>query len=179
MKRLLIMALVALLVATAGTFGYTYTTATATIDVNVVESDFAEIVVAEAEEEPTAPTVFGRFTGTWPTGTLFTITPAEDYQGDLVIKVYLVNTGQLIRYYHHCNMALEFRDDEDDIADEQEIFQVLNLQNAAVEFNWANGTGDSPYKVELTGGSFRLHHWKALLTGGSTTPQIWCEVTQR
>lgn len=176
MKRLLIISLVALLVATAGGFGYTYTTATATIDVVVVESDFAEIV---AEAGPTAPTVFGRFTGTWPTGTLFTITPDPIYQGDLVIKVYLVNTGQLIRYYHHCNMALEFQDDDDDIADEQGIFQVLNLQNAAVEFDWTNDTGDSPYKVELTGGSFRLHHWKSLLTGGSTTPQIWCEVTQR
>lgn len=175
MKRLLIISLVALLLATAGGFGYTYTTATATIDVNVVESDFAEIV---AEAELTAPTVFGRFTGIWPTGTLFTITPDPNYQGDLVIKVYLVNAGQLIRYYHHCNMALEFQDDDDDIADEQGIFQVLNLQNAAVEFDWANDTGDSPYKVELTGGSFRLHHWKAL-TGGSTTPQIWCEVTQR
>ncbi len=176
MKRLLIISLVALLLATAGGFGYTYTTATATIDVNVMESDFAEIV---AEVGPTAPTVFGRFTGTWPTGTIFTITPEPNYQGDLVIKVYLVNAGQLIRYYHHCNMALEFQGKMGKIADEQGIFQVLNLQNAAVEFDWANGTGKSPYKVELTGGSFRLHHWKALLTGGSTTPQIWCEVTQR
>jgi len=175
MKRLLIAALVVLLVVTGGTFGYTYTTATATIDVSVVESDFASITAGEG---PTAPTVFGRFTGIWPTGTLFTITPDPNYQGDLVIKVYLVNTGELIRYYHHCNMALEFKDDEGGTADEQGIFQCLNLHNAVVEFTWENDTGDSPFQVELTGGSFRLHHWKAL-TGGSAKPKIWCEITQR
>jgi hypothetical protein len=175
MKKFLIIALVALVLITGGMFTYTYTTATATIAVSAPESDFAEITAGTG---PTAPTVFGKFTGTWPSGTLFTIDPHEDYTGDLVIKVYFVNTGQLIRYYHHLNMALELQDSTGAQVDEQSIFQCLNLQNAVVEFNWANGTGTGPYKVELTGGSFRLHGWKTL-SGGSTSPQIWAEVTQR
>ncbi len=175
MKKLLIIGLVVLLLVTGGVFAYAYTTATATIAVTAPESDFATVTAGGG---PTMPAVFGKFVGTWPAGTLFTIDPDPNYTGDLVIKVYMVNTGQVIRYYHHCNMALEFQDSTGAKVDEQAAFQCLNLENAAVEFYWANGTGTGPYKVELTGGSFRLHHWKTL-AGGSTSPQLWCEITQR
>jgi len=175
MKKFLILGLVALLLVTGGMFTYTWTTATTSIAITAPDSDFAEITAGAG---PTAPTVFGKFTGTWPSGTLFTIDPHDDYTGDLVIKVYFVNTGQLIRYYHHLNMALEFQDSTGTKVDEQGEFQVLNLQNAVVEFTWENPTGADPYKVQLTGGSFKLHSWK-VLTGGSVSPQLWAEVTQR
>jgi len=175
MKKLLIIGLLALVVVTGGMFAYSYTTATATIAVTAPTSDFASITAGAG---PTMPAVFGKFVGTWPSGTLFTITPDPNYTGDLVIKVYIANAGQLIRYYDHCNMALELQDSTGTKVDDQQIFQILNLQNAEIEFYWANGTGTGPYKVEISGGSFRLHQWK-MLTGGSTSPQVWCEVTQR
>ena len=174
MKRILIIALVALLVVTGGMFAYTFTTATATIGVTAPTSDFAEISAGTV----TAPAVFGKFTGTWPTGDLYTITPTENYTGDLVVTVYLVNAGELIRYYHHVNMELEFQDSGNVTSDEQGEAQVLNLQNSAVQFTWAYGTGNSPYSVKITGGSFRLHPFKTL-GGGSYQPQIWAEITQR
>ena len=175
MKKFLIIAIAAVLAVTGGVFAYTFTTATATIGVTAIPSDFAK-VTANTTYSP--PTVFGSYTGTWPSGPLFNITPDPNYTGDLVIKVYLVNTGALIRYYHHLNMALKFWDSANATADEQGIIQVLNLQNAEVTFDWVNGTGTSPYRVQLTGGGYRLHRWKTL-TGGSVQPQIWCEVTQR
>jgi len=174
-KKLLLIALVALLVVTGGMFAYTFTTATATIGVTAPTSDFANVT---AGGSISAPSVFGKFTGTWPSSTLFDITPAENYTGDLVLKVYLVNTGQLIRQYHHINMTLEFQDSTNTMSDEQGEIQVLNMQNAEVLFTWENGAGASPYKVVLTGGGFRLHPFKSL-TGGSYQPQIWCEITQR
>ena len=174
MKRFLLIALIALVVVTGGTFAYTFTTATATIGVTAPTSDFATVT----SDNATAPTVFGKFTGTWPSGTLFTITPDPGYQGDLVVKVYIVNAGQLIRYYQHCNISLELLGSTNAIADEQGIIQVLNIENAEAMFIWANGTGTGPYRVQLTGGSYRLHPWKSL-TGGSVQPQVWCEVTQR
>jgi len=173
-KRFLLIALVALVVVTGGTFAYTFTTATATIGVTAPTSDFATVISGNA----TAPTVFGKFTGTWPSGTLFTITPDPGYQGDLVVKVYIVNAGQLIRHYQHCNVSLELMDSTNAIADEQGVIQVLNIENAEAMFTWANGSGTGPYRVQLTGGSYRLHPWKSL-TGGSVQPQVWCEVTQR
>ena len=167
-------ALVALVAVTGGMYAYTFTTATATIGVTAPTSDFATVTAGNV----TAPTVFGRFTGTWPENTLFTIAPAQNYPGDLVIKVYMVNAGALIRYYAHCHLALEFIDSANATADEQGIIQVLNLENAEALFTWANGSGTSPYRVQLTGGSYRLHPWKQL-TGGSVQPQLWCEITQR
>ena len=175
MKRILLIALVALLVVTGGMFAYTFTTATATIGVVAIGSDFASI---NTSDNISPPTVFGKFTGTWPPNTLFDIAPHQDYTGDLVIKVYMVNTGELIRQYQHINMTLEFRDSANTTADEQAMVQVLNLQNAEALFTWSNGTGASPYKVECTGGGYKLHPFKTL-TGGSYQPQIWCEITQR
>ncbi len=175
MKKLLIIGLVAVLMVTGGVFATTYTTATATIGVTAVESDFA---AATANVTVLAPTVFGKYTGTWPSGTLFTVTPDASYTGDLVIRAYLVNTGELSRYYEHLNMSLEFTDNASAIVDEQAITQVLTLDNSEVLFTWENAFGDSPYKVELTGGGYRLHPWKTL-TGGSVQPQLWLEITQR
>lgn len=175
MKKILLIALVALLVVTGGMFAYTFTTATATIGVTAPTSDFANIT---AGSSITAPTVFGKFTGTWPSSTIFDITPTENYTGDLVVTVYMVNTGQLVRQYQHVNMMLEFQDSTNSTVDEQGITQVLNLQNAQVMFTWDYGAGTSPYKIVLTGGGYRLHPFKSL-TGGSYQPQIWCEITQR
>jgi len=179
MKRILLIALVALLVVTGGMFAYTFTTATATIGVVAPTSDFANITTSS---NISSPSVFGKFTGTWPANTLFEIIPDPAYTGDLVVKVYMVNAGQLIRQYHHINMTLEFQDSANATADEQGIagepIQVINMQNAEALFTWANAQGASPYKVQLTGGSYRLHPFKTL-TGGSYQPQIWCEITQR
>lgn len=175
MKKLLIIGLVAVLMVTGGMFASTYTTATATIGVTAVESDFATVT---ANLTAGAPTVFGKFSGTWSSGTLFDIIPDPSYNGDLVIRAYLVNTGALSRYYEHLNMTVEFQDNTDNISDEQGAIQVLNLQNSEVLFTWANGTNTSPYKVELTGGGYRLHPWKSL-AGGSVQPQLWLEITQR
>ncbi len=175
MKKFIIIALVAVLVATGSVFAYTFTTATTTIGVTAIQSDFANVTAATY----TAPEVFGTYTGTWDTGALFNISPHGDYTGDLVIHVYLVNTGELIRQYHHLNMTLEFQQTSDNTAvDEQGMAQVLTLQNADVAFYWDSGNGTSPYHIQLTGGGYRLHRWKTL-TGGSVAPQLWCEITQR
>lgn len=175
MKKILIIALIALAVVTGGMFAYTFTTATATIGVVAPTSDFANIT---AGSSITAPTVFGKFTGTWESSTIFDITPTENYTGDLVVTVYMVNTGELVRQYQHVNMTLEFQDSDNNTADEQGTAQVLNLQNAQVMFTWENDPGGGPYKIVLTGGGYRLHPFKSL-TGGSYQPQIWCEITQR
>jgi len=175
MKKFLIIALAAVLVVSGGTFAATYTTATATISVSAATSDYAEVT---ENVTALAPTIFGNYVSTWPSGTLFNITPDTNYSGDLVIKVHLVNAGALNRYYEHLNMSLEFLDTDNITADEQQIAQILNLQNSEALFTWTNSEGTSPYKIKLTGGSYRLHPWKTL-TGGSYQPQLWCEIVQR
>ena len=175
MKKFLLFALLALLGVGGSMFAYTYTTATTTIAISAPASDFATVTTGNITA---VPTVFGKYTGTWPSNTLFNIAPNASYPGDLVIRVSLVNAGALIRAYEHSNMTLQFVDSASQTVDEQRGFQVLNLDNAEVEFTWANGTGTAPYRVMLTGGSFRLHPWKSL-SGGSVQPQLWCEILQR
>lgn len=180
MKKLLIIGLVATMLVTGGMFAATYTTATATIGVTAPTSDFATVTAEDVTS--LAPLVFGKYNGTWPSGDLFTITPDPAYTGDLVIRVYLVNTGALRRYYEHLNMTMQFTDNTSAVADEQGIaqgdFQVLTLDNSEVLFTWANSQDSDNYSVELTGGGFKLHPWKTL-TGGSVQPQLWMEIKQR
>ncbi|MFC1940821.1 hypothetical protein ACFLWL_00180 [Chloroflexota bacterium] len=163
------------LAISGGVFAYTYTTATATISIGAVTSDFATVSVNSSYSPPT---VFGKFTGIWPTGYLYDIVPADGYTGDLVITVYIANTGNLVRYYQHVNMLMEFQDSTGTKMDDQQSAKLLTLQNAEAEFYWSSGNGTSPYYIKMTGGGFRLYRWKTL-TGGSVTPIIYCEVTQR
>ncbi len=176
MKKLLIIGLAVLMLVSGTMFATTYTTATATIGVSAPTSDYATVTAENVSA--LAPTVFGKFTGTWPSGDMFTVTPTAGYTGDLVIRVYLVNAGALDRYYEHLNMSIQFTDNVSSISDEQGIAQVLTLDNSGVLFTWANGIGTSPYKVKLAGGSYRLHPWKSL-AGGSVQPQLWMEIKQR
>lgn len=177
MKKFLIIALVAVMAITGSVFAYTFTTATVTIGVTAIQSDFANVTANLSAW--TAPKAFGRYTGDWnPPLTLFEVSPHGEYTGDLVVHVYLANTGDLIQRYHHVNMALEFRDNTDTIMDDQQEIQVLTLSNADVLFEWSSGNGTPPYYVKLTGGGYRLHPWKAG-AGGGVQPQVWCEVTQR
>ena len=177
MKRLiLIIALVVLTAVTSSSFAATHTIASTSIGVTALTSDFAAVTAENLTE--LAPTVFGKHTNTWSSGTLFTVTPDDSYSGDLVVEVYLVNTGELIRYYEHLNMSIQFIDTNSVVADEQGETKVLNLQNSEIIFTWANGTGTSPYRVQLTGGGYRLHPWKSI-TGGSISPQLWVDIKQR
>ncbi len=176
MKKFLIIGLVAVMLVSGGMFAATYTTATATIGVTAPTSDFATVTAENLTA--LAPTVFGNFGGTWPSGDLFTVTPDASYTGDLVIRIYLVNTGALARQYEHLNMSIDFVDSVDAASDEQGITQVLTLDNSEVLFTWANGTGTGPYSLELSGGGYRLHPWKSM-SGGSVQPQLWMEIKQR
>jgi hypothetical protein len=167
---------VAVLAITGSVFAYTFTTATVTIGVTAIESDFAN--VSANLSGWTNPKAFGKFTGTWDQATLFNMSPHGEYTGDLIVHVYLTNAGELIRRYHHLNLKLELHDSLGANVSVQGEYQVLNLNNADVVFEWGYGNGTAPYYVDLVGGSYRLHPWRTGLSG-SVQPEIFCEVTQR
>jgi len=174
-KKLLILAIVAVLVTTGGAFASAQQTTTATITVTSIGEDFATVT---ENLTVSVPTVFGDYSGTWSTGSLFSIYPSSSFTGDLTIRVYITNAAALEREYEHINMKLEFWDSDNVTADEQGIVQVLTLQNSEVLFTWENGTGNGPYKVVLSGGSFRLFPYKSY-SDGSYQPQLWMEIIQR
>jgi hypothetical protein len=71
--------------------------------------------------------------GEVPTGTLFDITPNALYTGDLTAKIYLTNTGDLVKAYDYLNMKVYV--DGSLEADETPDYQLLTLQNGEVNFN--------------------------------------------
>jgi len=116
--------------------------------------------------------------GSVPEGDLFVITPHLEYTGDLLVKIYLTNTGDLLKAYQHLNMKLYLEDSLE--AEKTPDYQILSMENGVVLFNIEGGSAAS-YTLKVTGGSYRLvganpYEWGE---GWSETPEFYCEVSQR
>ena len=116
--------------------------------------------------------------GAVPDGDLYDITPHPDYTGDLLVKVYLTNTGNLLKAYQYLNMKLYVADSLE--AEKTPNYQILSIETGVVLFNIEGGSEES-YTVEVIGGSYRLisgdpEEWGE---GWNITPEFYCEVAQR
>jgi len=124
--------------------------------------------------------------GDVPTGDLFDITPDDDYTGDLAVKVYLTNTGDLVKAYQYLNIKLYLEGSVE--AGETPNYQLLTLDNGEATFNltgYAPGTytlsvghGASP---AIPGGSYGLvstdtSQWEV---GWTVTPEFYCLIMQK
>lgn len=174
-KGLLIGLILAVLAVSGGVFAFTYTTATATIGVTAVKSDFADVKGFNID----IGKVVGKQRGELPTGKkLFEIDPHSDYTGDLLVKVYLTNAGTLSKAYQHLNMKLALKDSEE-WKDPDHKYQVLTLDNAAVTFN-LKGQQGKKCDLTLEGGSYATNPQETLTWDtDSAQPLLYCEVTQR
>ena len=116
--------------------------------------------------------------GDVPTGDLFDITPDDDYAGDLAVKVYLTNTGALVKAYDYLNMKLYLEGSVE--AGETPNYRLLTLDNGGVTFSledYSPGT----YTLSVTGGSYCLvstdtSEWDE---GWTVTPEFYCQILQR
>jgi len=116
--------------------------------------------------------------GELPPGDLYDITPHPEYNGDLQVKIYLINSADLLKAYRYLNMELYMANSLE--AQKTPGYQILSVENGVVSFNIEGGSAKK-YIVELTGGSYRLtsdntDEWKA---EWSIIPEFYCEVTQR
>ena len=116
--------------------------------------------------------------GSAPPGDVYDITPHPEYTGDLMLKVYLLNTADLLKAYQYLNMKVYVANSLE--AEKTPDYQVLSIENGLVMFNIEGGSADD-YTVEIIGGSYRLvsgdiSEWSE---GWSVTPEFYLEVTQR
>jgi len=176
-------ALLVALVASGGLFAFTYTTASITGVLTAGNEDFATISVGTSTNwtDTNATKIIGRTWGIWNTGkTLFTITPTANYTGDLHVKVYLTNAGELSHAYKHLNMKLQCSGSENATG---HSFQLLTLENAEVAFDI--GTLAVSHNVTLEGGTYHVLSYDPLpwsTASGvaySVTPELYCEVEPR
>lgn len=181
---LLVGALLLALVATGGIFAYTWTTASVTLS-GTAESDFAAI-----EPDGTPPnfgTVMGKWWGSWthssPDGVLFTVTPNTNYNGDLLVKLYLTNAPQLSRAFQHLNLHVELLDSTYanlHTSYTGHTFQLLTADNGVVTLDLQQN-GNPPYYVYLVQSTWKTNPRSPLdwTSGFSVAPSLYCEVTQR
>ena len=116
--------------------------------------------------------------GEVPQGDLFIVTPDPNITGDLLVKIYITNTADLLKAYQYLNMKVYVANSIE--AGKTPNYQVLSIENGVVMFNIIGGSATS-YKVQLIGGSYRLisdnpDEWGA---GWTVTPEFYCEVSQR
>jgi len=116
--------------------------------------------------------------GEVPHGHLYDITPHEDYTGDLLVKLYLTNTAELLKAYQYLNMKVYMANTLE--AEKTPDYQVLSIETGVVLFNIEGGSAET-YIIEITGGSYRLisgdsDEWGA---GWNIIPEFYCEVGQR
>ena len=116
--------------------------------------------------------------GEVPTGDLFDITPDDDYSGDLAVKVYLTNTGALVKAYQYLNMKLFLEGSVE--AGETPNYQLLTLDNGEATFNLKNYSPGT-YTLSVIGGSYSLvstepSEWQV---GWTVIPEFYCLIMQR
>jgi len=134
-KWQLIIGVVLALVVTGGLYAFTYTSTTVATDVTVADAEIATAAPSATQPDwssiltpPEDPPLMGEV----PSGDLFDITPSATYSGDLAVKVYLANTGDLIKAYDYLNMKLYL--DGSVEAGETPSYQLLTLQNGEANF---------------------------------------------
>lgn len=113
--------------------------------------------------------------GNAPPGDLFTVTPAPGFLDYLQVRVYLTNTGNLLKAYSQLSLNLYLQDSV-----EAPGYQVLSLENGGAVFNLPGGLAGSR-TLRVVGGSYRLvsantTSWAA---GWTVTPELFPEVSQR
>lgn len=135
-KLHLIILLAIVLLFTSGLYTFTFATATGTIPVaqplgNVFtyspaspQPDWNSVLDDLATENKTC--------GETPKGKLFNISPDTGYGGDVMVKVYLANTGNLTKAYSYLNMKLYLAGSVE--AGETPDYRLLTLQNAKADF---------------------------------------------
>ena len=121
---------------------------------------------------------FSVIQGEVPAGDLFEINPAAGYPGDLLIKIYLTNTNDILKAYKYINMKVYMADTLE--AEKTPDYQVLSIETGVITFNIKGGSAEN-YKVKIIGGSYRLmsdnsEEWGM---GWTITPEFYCEVSQR
>ncbi len=193
-KLVLIIAMLLAFIVTAGTYAYTYSI-TATTEFGVTQAGGGIATWEPASWEPDWYSVLaglsddhghgkkgkkkGKIKGEVPDGDLIVVTTHPDYTGDLMVKVYLTNTGDLVKAYQYLNIKLYLNGSTE--AQQEPGYQLLTLDNGAASFNLEGSAGGGSHTVTIIGGSFGLisdnpDKWE---DGWTVVPEFYGEVGPR
>jgi hypothetical protein len=164
------------LALTGGLFAYTQTVTTRTIGVTGGTTDYCS-VTSNATASPDY-SLLGMHRGVIPEGSLFDVTPDNDYNGDLVLNLILSNVDLLQNDYSSWAMRVTLTNSSNVSIDTMASIGVITLDTPMVSFEVQSdnitASGGTVY-VHCDGGSYRTfgHGW---LSG--VDPQVYAQVVQ-
>jgi hypothetical protein len=178
----LVGALLLALVCTGGVFAFGFINASNTLSVTASGTDFCSV---SANSNVPSWTAHGFFKGSTGSGSIFNITPAEGYTGDLVVTVSISNADELIQVYRALALKLMMYDasnnstiidiNEDGYNDEND-YVLLTLGNGSVDMF---PDGGQSMVVNVESGFYITHIWGSGWSSGYQEPDLFCEVAQR
>ena len=170
---------------TGGIFAFGFINATTTLNATTVNSNFADVTVNTTGIAACTWSAFGFFKGSIPgPNSIFNVTPAVGYTGDLVTTVTLGNADQLVKRYRVLSLQLEMVDattnvtldiNESGAADAND-WVMLTLDNGSVSL-FTNGGQSMAVRVKK--GFYITHVFPFAGWTGSASPELFCEVAQR
>ncbi|RJQ38024.1 MAG: hypothetical protein C4555_05550 [Dehalococcoidia bacterium] len=178
-KGLVILQVLAFLALAGGATAYAYSTGTGEVNTPEPTGNIATTAVAGAQPDWNS-IVSGNITvsGNVSTGDLFEITPAEGLAEYLQVRVYLTNTGSLLKAYSHLSLNVYLQDSVE--ASGSPDYRVLSLENGSATLNLPPGVEGSK-TLSVVGGSYQLvsdntTNWQE---GWTVVPELYPEVGQR
>jgi hypothetical protein len=173
------------LAVTGGVFAFGFINATTSLNATTVNSNFADVTANATGSANVTWNAYGFFKGSiGGPNTIFNITPAAGYTGDLVTTVTVGNADDLVKRYRVLALQLEMVDEatqtvldinESGTADAND-WVMLSLDNGSVSL-FTDGSASMSLRVKR---GFYITHvhpfggWQ-----GSATPELFCEVAQR
>ena len=172
-------ALLLALAVTGGVFAYGWINATVTLGGSVSNYNFADVSV---NNTVTGWTAHGNVKGDIAAGSLFNISPAPGYTGDLVVSVGIGNAADLTEVYRVLALQLEMVYTSNGTAIDISAgnganWTLLTLSNGSVDL-FPNVTGAN-MTVRVKDGFYITHAKGSGAWGGSAAPQLFCEVAQK
>ena len=184
----LVGALLLALSITGGVFAYGFINAAATLNADIKSSNFADVSVNSSYSTLTW-TGYGFYKGaiTGPVGIFDIDTATSGYTGDLVVSVSIGNADALSKYYRVLALKLDMvypnggplDINEDGSASAATDWVMLSLSNGTVDMFPAGS--DNICTVRVKSGFYITHVWPSggWPAGGSSDPDLFCEVAQR
>ena len=172
------------LAVTGGVFAYGALSVTHTAAVTAESSEFADAV---AGANTPSWSLWGGYTGKITATTeVFKVTPGNNFTGDFVIQIYLINVDDLVEVYRTMGMRWTVTNHTGNTAITgvtvtPSLPAFLSLTHPTIDLEISiTGTPDGVefIDVDLSGGFFRTHFHGAGW-GGSEDPQILCKIVQK
>lgn len=165
MKKIVVALIASLVIASAIGFAATQISDTSTI---TITSGGTAIATYTASNFTMTKKPTGDSRGTIEAGTLGTISPDDDFTGDLAVTVTLENAGELD--FFDLSLRVAIYDKKSKLVESRLVSLALQHASLAIPF----GTGwDGPYTVKIDSGSYQV------MGGGTLSPKISVVIAQK